>query len=118
MGDFGLLEIIMLLLIGIVVFGGDLPAAGRKLGRLWGKVQSYLDLIKQSLREEQRNIRENMDIEPPDPDDRYNFPEPPSEDSGSTTVGTDENADPAEDSTEAAGPDEPTDSSPPSNPDQ
>jgi len=78
-GDFGLLEMMLLLLIGVLVFGGDLPEVGRRLGRLWGSIQSYLDMIKRNLREETDDLKDSVDVDPIQPDKLYDPPEPGAE---------------------------------------
>ncbi len=49
MSDFGLLEIFVLLLLGVVVFGGDLPKVGRKLGQVWSTLRRMFLEFKQQM---------------------------------------------------------------------
>jgi len=63
MGSFGILEIVLLLVIGILIFGGDLPEVGRKIGRLWGKVQQYINMLQQDIEQETTTVQDRIDIE-------------------------------------------------------
>lgn len=63
MGSFGILEITLMVVIGILVFGGDLPEVGRKIGRIWGKVQHYISMLQEDIEQETATVQDRIDIE-------------------------------------------------------
>ncbi len=71
MGSFGLLEMCLLLLAGILIFGGDLPEVGRKIGRMWGKVRYYINQFQQDIQQETNTIQDQIEIEEADEDTFY-----------------------------------------------
>lgn len=52
MGDLGIFEIILILIAGVILFGGDLPDVARKMGFYWGKLQVFVSDIKRQLDQE------------------------------------------------------------------
>ncbi len=63
MGSFGMLEIILLVIIGVLVFGGDLPEVGRKIGRIWGKIKHYITMLQEDIEQETTTVQDRIDIE-------------------------------------------------------
>lgn len=77
MGDIGLLELFLLLILGIIVFGGDLPDVARKIGFYWGKLQVFLSDVKRDLDAEfqRREIQKNHPtLESPDTEPQNDLP--------------------------------------------
>ena len=50
--SFGILEMLVIAMVALLIFGGELPDAMRSLGRAYGKLRRALDEVSKPVREE------------------------------------------------------------------
>jgi len=59
---FGMFEMLVIAMVALLIFGGELPDAMRSLGRAYGKFRRALDEVSKPVREE---IRRTTDLPSP-----------------------------------------------------